>query len=267
MPFTIYEFDGLVLPGFKEKGQADELGTGLGTSGLMPLPGGGFYDSYRADGLAPAAIDPVIKQCRLFASSSGALLTAIDAIRAKKRKRGVLKARWHDGTLRWVYARLLSVHHPAQLGNKLNADITLEFEPESDIWRGNTEAINAGPLTATGGGNQNTTHVNAGNVAVGDLVITVTAGTSTITNLVITNTTTGQAITFAATIATSKSLVINVGARSVLNDGANAYASATIGDVAEWMRLQPGSNTIRFTVTGNATTNAGYSVRFYNHYA
>jgi len=266
MPFTLTEFDGLTLPVYKEQSQADELGTGQALTDYIPTPGGHYYDNY-GSGDSPLGLDPLTKECMLFESSKSALLTAIDALRAKKGKRGILKATWHTGTVRWLYARMVGIHHPAVLGNLQNAAVTLEFMPEGGVWFHASQSSYTATLTATGGGNQNVVVANGGNVNVTDLTVTVTAGTNSITALTITNTTTGQSLAYTGTIASTKALVVDVGALSILNNGSNGYASLTPSDKADWLYLQPGNNTIRFTVTGNAAANSTYLIQYYPTYA
>lgn len=266
MAYALTEFDGLSLPAYKELGQSDDLGTGVALTSYSRTPGGQYYDNYGSS-VSPLGQDPIIKESRLIETSTANLLTALDALRAKKGKRGVLKATHHNGTVRWIYARLIDIDHPALRGNIRTADVRLEFMPEGGFWFANSQSSYTATLTATGGGNQDVVVANAGNVNVTDLTITVTAGTSTITNLVITNTTIGDSLTYAATIATTKALVVDVGAMSILNDGANGYAQLTPSNKANWLYLQPGNNTIRFTVTGNATANATYLITYYATYA
>ena len=266
MPFTLTEFDGLTLPLYKEHGQSDELGTGQALTDYIATPGGHYYDNYGTSN-SPLGLDPLTKECMLFEASTAALLTAIDALRAKKRKRGILKATWHDGTVRWLYARMIGVHHPAVLGNLQNAAVTLEFMPEGGLWFHATQSSYTATLTATGGGNQDVVVANGGNVNVEDLTITVTAGTNSITNLVIANTTTGDSLTFAGTLASGNDLVVDVGALSILNNGSNAYSNLTPTNKADWLDLEPGNNTIRFTVTGNAAADSTYLIEYYPTYA
>lgn len=267
MAYALTEFDGLTLPAYKESSQTDDLGTGQALTSYARMPGGGWYDNY-GSGVAPLGLDPIVKESRLIETSTGNLRTALDNLRAKKGKRGVLKATFHDGTIRWLYARLVDVDHPALRGHLQSADVRLEFVPEGGVWFANSQASYTGTLTATGGGNQDVVVANAGNVNVTDLVVQVTAGTSTITALTIANTTASYTVSFSGTIATTKALAVDVGALSVLNDGANAYSNFTPStSKAQWLLLQPGNNTIRFTVTGNATANASYSITYYSTYA
>lgn len=267
MAYALTEFDGLTLPAYKEANQSDNLGTGVALTSYAQTPGGQFYDNY-GSGVAPLGQDPIVKESRLIESSTANLRIALDALRAKKGKRGILKATFHDTTVRWLYARMVDIHHPALRGNLRTADVQMIFMPEGGVWYHATQTTASGVLTATGGGTQDVVVSNAGNVNVVDLVVTVTAGATTITALTIANTTASYTTSFSGTIATTKALAVDVGAMSVLNDGANAYSSFTpTTNKAQWLILQPGNNTIRFTVTGNATTNATYSIVYYSAYA
>lgn len=267
MAYALTEFDGLTLPAYKEANQSDELGTGVALTSYAQTPGGQFYDNY-GSGVAPMGQDPIVKESRLIETSSANLRIALDALRSKKGRRGVLKATFHDATVRWIYARLVDIHHPALRGNIRTADVRMIFVPEGGIWYHATQTTASGTLTATGGGTQDVVVSNAGNVNVVDLVVTVTAGTNSITALTIANITASYTTSYSGTIATTKALAVDVGAMSVLYDGANAYSSFTPStNKAQWLILQPGNNTIRFTVTGNAAANSTYSIVYYPTYA
>lgn len=266
MAYALTEFDGLTLPAYKELGQSDDLGTGLALTSYARMPGGGFYDNY-GSGDSPDGQDPIVKESRLIETSAANLLTSLDALRAKKRKRGILKATFHDGTVRWLYARMTEIDHPALRGNLQSLDVRMAFVPEGGVWFAESQTSYNGTLTAKTGTPQDVNVSNGGNVNVVDMTITVTAGTTTITDITVENTTTGQSVQYTATIATTKALVIDVGALSIQNDGSNGYGDATISDKADWLRLDTGSNTIRFTVTGNTAEDATYTITYYDHYA
>jgi len=54
-------------------------------------------------------------------------------------------------------------------------------------------------------------------------------------------------------------LVIDCGARTVTNNGVEAYDELTLGAghvVAEWLRLPPGNTTVAVTRTGGDNTSA-----------
>jgi|GEM_PF-2187983 len=68
---------------------------------------------------------------------------------------------------------------------------------------------------------------------------------------VIANTTTGEEIGLECPMKVGRSLVVDCGARTVLNDGANAYSALTLlGNRATWLTLTEGDNELEITAAG-----------------
>jgi hypothetical protein len=64
-------------------------------------------------------------------------------------------------------------------------------------------------------------------------------------------------MTWTGTLAVNTQLVIDFGAMSILNSGVNAYSGlvfSTSHKIDDWMRLDPGNNTITLTRTGGGAT-------------
>jgi hypothetical protein len=97
---------------------------------------------------------------------------------------------------------------------------------------------------------------NLGNYPVSDALITVTAKTTAITQIQIGVNGTSQ-MQWAGTIAINKSLVIDCGALSVKNDGADAYSGFTLTanhKIRDWLRLGAGTTTLTVARTGGGAT-------------
>ena len=122
----------------------------------------------------------------------------------------------------------------------------------------NTTALDASPkyINVPNGGN--CTVINA------NITISVPAGGTPITNLVIT--VPGiSSFAYSGTIAANTSLIIDCGAQSVMNNGIGDLAHFTLHPTAhlidDWLRLEPGNNTMAVTLTGggaNSTIGWGY---------
>jgi len=273
MGYQIDQFGVTTLPPYMPEA---DVGTGGSRLILLDLPGGGVFDGLGSD-IAPRARTVIGKRCTLFASSESDLETQYAALRALRGKRDSLWRRFSDGTLQWCTARLDSITATRNAGNIKHLRIELHFVMITPDWYAETasdltyldvgaddedlatlHAESATTATLYGIGND-------GNVDQPDVTLTITATFSAITALVLTNTTTGHTLTFAGTIVLSKSLVIDCGARSIENDGADAYANLTPpANKEEWMMLTPGVNVITIAVTGGPAT---VEIEFYDAWA
>jgi hypothetical protein len=96
-----------------------------------------------------------------------------------------------------------------------------------------------------------------------DVVFSITAVAGAVTAVIITNILTGHVLTWSGTLAAGKTLVIDCGAQSVLNDGVDDYASLTPPtNRDEWMLLDPGLNPVSVSVT-EAGTQSTIQYSFY----
>jgi hypothetical protein len=110
------------------------------------------------------------------------------------------------------------------------------------------------------------TFTNAGNRTVTNAMLTITASASaTISNVRIVC---GDCDwTWTGTVAVSTSLTVDCGQRSIKNNGVDAYSGLALNvdhTVADWLRLEPGANTITITYSGNADNSAGVTLSFYD---
>jgi hypothetical protein len=188
-----------------------------------------------------------------------------DALRALVGKRGWLYRRAEDNDdVQRAICKLLALTGQRATDDKMWKMGTLEFL-QLDYWRGTYHVewtldagyslddglsldddesyTYTGPLTLT--------ITNGGNARVTDAIITITAGGVAITDTVIAKS--GESnLHFTGTIAAGTSLVIDCGSFSVLNNGVDAYANLTLDTghvIGEWLRLDPGDNTITVTLT------------------
>jgi len=240
------------------KGPDQMIGPGPIRSSLVRLPGGGVYDTRGSDAATQAGqIIPVSGICS--AATAGALKTAYDLLRAIKGDRDKLYRSPDGGSANseWMYARCVGVSTRRIADNQLWVPITLSFELQEQYWHGadgsDTITLAASP--------QSGEITNDGNTAATQIVLTITATTAAISAITIENEETGHIskITYAAEIAIGKALVIDCGAKTVLNDGANAFSSFSIITAThtrtEWLVLKPGNNTIKITKTGGHNDN------------
>lgn len=169
---------------------------------------------------------------------------------------GVRSKLWRtdDTVQHWRTARLLEVRSPKEAGSQGHAEFTLRFHLAPGPWRGTVRTVNAtlsaSPVTAA--------CTNSGNARVDDAIITITAAGSAITVVHVTVSGVSQ-IAWTGTLAVGQSLVIDCGARTVRNHGVDAYSGLTYTiyhKVPEWLRLQPGANSVQIHRTGGSSASA-----------
>ncbi len=231
-------------------GGEQPLGGGGARSGRVGLAGGGSYDVWGNDRAPARAQDVTVTGWWPGASEDAmesklATLKALEGVRSKLWRSNGVDAQW-----RW--ARLMQVEDAASRGTPATDEISLTFEMATGVWNGtphdDVTTLNVSPKTIT--------VANGGNMRVGDAVVMVTAGSAPITALSIAISGVSK-FTYSGTIAVGKSVVIDCGALSVHNDGVDDYEhfalDTNLHTISEWLRLEPGNNSVVVTITGGAT--------------
>lgn len=269
--YTLTEFDGLALPLGTPRYTAGTAGTQERT---VRTVGGGLFDGW---GAAQARMELPYRlayDCRAYASTAAALRATLDALRAKRGVRGRLVRQGdNDDGEQWATARLMEVEYQADVMNlQLIQPLRMAWSVQSP-WYGGSHGtgwtlasglyLDAGlyldmasrhVLTAT---SNVVTVTNYGNAAVENAVLSVTAGMYNLTALTIRC---GSCeLVYSGTVVARKTLVIDCGAKTVVNDGTADYARLTLGAnhaSAAWMRLAPGANSVTVTRTGGGAETA-----------
>lgn len=258
MTAYLEQFGSTVLPPAMPESDA---GTGGSTLQLTPLPWGGQFDGL---GSATAAMpgDKLTRKGRLIGVNTGNLDGLYKAYRLLRGTRARLYRRNGDTTQHWCWARLNEVKATWKYENIIHLDLDFEFQMLSPAWYSigthsytwDDMGVSADDLT--------TCHAESDVLAVvqidhsGDIdqpaaIFTITALDAAVTLVTIDNTSTDYSFSYNGTIAPGKVLVIDTGAMSVQNDGADDYAHFTPpANHEEWMHIAPGSNTLQVTITG-----------------
>jgi hypothetical protein len=268
MPYVLYQFGDLVLPAYNAD---NDVSTGQVAPVFLELPGGGVFDVLGTDP-AKRRITPLNKLCTLDADDTTALRTAYNALRAKIGRRDRLWRRWDEGYYDWCWARLTNIAARRTTKNYLHLEVDLQFVMISPHWygqhHGGTWTLDDGILFDTGypldttdwlpltaGAATSLTITNSGNRTVTNAVVTVAAGSANITATKI-----GIAgiseMSYTGTINAGTGLVVDCGALSVTNNGNEAYvyfALTANHKRDDWLRLEPGDNTVVVTITGGGT--------------
>jgi hypothetical protein len=285
MSLILERFDDLTLPLIEATQDIGAIGTRVA---YMNLPSGGVYDAY-GDGVAPRGQYTLSARGEVHGTRAE-ILTQVDAIRAKRGRRGKLYARVDDDSIRWVWARLRNVQAQRSTPNVFRLPVDLSFDITSPVWYGDRHGegwtFDSGEFFDTGlvfdeetGDVFTLDHTgpisgditNAGTGSVDNVVLTITAGADAITAFSMLSTGPNgddQAwLEYGGTIAAGESLIIDAGAQSVTNDGDDAYADFSFGIghvLSGWFRLDPGITQISGSIT--STTDATLSVTFSDGY-
>lgn len=247
MSYKLISFDGVDLPGYNRESGLD---TAPPLDGFIGTVLGG-YDSYQSD-MAPMATPyPLTVRGIVSAETDADQRAAIDGLRALSRRRGQLVRQADDDDSEQVcYARLQQLAHRRITGVNGYQVLELAFLIESG-WEeerpNQLENLASSPHTLS--------VENAGNRMVSNAVITLHADSASLTAVTLT-TTNGTHLVWTGTVLAGDNLVIDCGAKSVTNDGANAYSGLSYGashSIDDWLRIE-GSMDITITYTGGGTS-------------
>ena len=261
-PLTVYgdSQELMMLPPYDA---TSTTGPGGVPTQYVPTVAGGLFDGL--GGADAHVLSQVIRHAGTFVSIIPADFdTRYQAIAGALGKAGRLWRKWIGAEVRhWCYARFTALEGEKAQGQLAYQPIVMEFTRTSPWFAESASSqqvvLGVTPYSFV------VTRDGAANAPVFDAVITVTAQGVGITDLVIENTANGSYIRFTgATIAVSKSLVIDCGAGTVKNDGVNAIAYFSLGAnhaIPDWLRLEAGGsvNTIRVTRAGGGSNS---TIRF-----
>ncbi len=251
--YRLYSFDGVTLPDARSEFDSR---TAQAWQGAVALPGGAMAFDSLGSGRAPMVAPYSIEYSSVVSAGSlGSLEATIITWRGQVGKRGLLRRRLLSAaTYQDIDARLMEIVMPvrpsATHGRQLK--LTWRFQVLAESWRASSattssNTLDTSPKTIALG--------NSGNAVVRDCVITITPKTSDITALTVAISGTAE-WTFSGTIVAGKSLVVDCGARTVRNDGVDAYSSWALTanhKTVDWLPLAPGSVSVAITKTGGGT--------------
>jgi len=254
MPYTLVTFDSVTLPADMSE---TPLTAGAVESGLTQAAGG-MFDRYGTRQVLPQSMAIALRA--RYNNRSATLQTQLDALRAKIGAYGQLvRKRIGDSVLQNINARLLTVDGALMPTDINTLMLEMRWQSAEATWRSATAT------TATGSVGGNTSLVNDGTAPVADAIITVTA-TSALVNPTFIITALGVSLKYTGTVANTKALVIDCGAKTVKNDGANAYSGFSLEaahTARNWLPLTVATHTLAVAAssgTGNV------SVAFYKRW-
>lgn len=279
----ITQFGTVTFPPYNEVHQMDVVPA---ISGNVATLGGGFdrWGNATAPQQFPQAITT---QLTVAEDTKAATRAAVDVMRSKIGQRNILYRQSLEdcdtGDVQWAYARILSIPVTRQIDQWESQPLQLAFEQYTN-WHGRQHGswllddgyyldmglfLDATDDSATLSASPGTVSVtNVGNMPVYDAVVTITAGSAAITALDVKCGTVTH-WTYSGTIGAGNSLVVDTGAWSVENDGADAIAGFAFGAshrIPAMLELAPGANSFVVTFTGGST-NSEFDIAFWDTYA
>lgn len=261
--YRLYSFDGVTLPDARSEFDGDTAQAWLGA---VALPGGALAFDSLGSGRAPLVAPYVLEYSSVVSAASlGSLESTLSTWRGKVGTRGLLRRRLLSAaTYQDITARLVEITMPVRPAATHGKQLKLiwRFQVLEESWRASSattssNTLGASPKTIALG--------NSGNAVVRDMVVTITPKTADITALTVAISGTAE-WTFSGTIVMNKSLVVDCGARTVRNDGVDAYSSFALTanhKSSDWLPLAPGLSSVVVTKTGGSTDgNALFSYYF-----
>lgn len=252
MLYRAYQFDGLTLPTAYGASGYFDIAPGTTPNDWVTLAGGRAWNARRTDRARPGMVGFGM-QSALEGANEAAIRTAYDALAAKWGISGVLSRIDAAGATQTLTAVLTSVETQGSPGHGLRFQpVTLTFETASLPWKGTSRTGSASPIT------------NSGNAPYTPVVWTITAGggaACTAVDFLAGPDANGRIWHWhwTGTVAATKSLVIDCGAMTVKNDGANAYSTfvpQSNHNQDYWTEAPVGTLTYSMTLTGAGATHS-----------
>lgn len=275
MSYRLTFFGGVSLPTGQPR---TPVGTGPSAGAPLALPGGGVFDPHGSE-QAPLALPyPLTLRASETATSAAGLESQLGVLRQFRGRRSQLFRLMSSGASQWCYARLMEMPAEREAGHLLLQPCDLHFMVESPWYDAQIGTLSNTTWTPPGGAAWWWINFSSGVAFVVDnsaraqatsfnIQVSVGALDAPLTELKVENTTLGTTLLFDGTVAAGKTLVIDTGANSALNDGVGAYADVTRpNNDAFWFRLKAGvSNTLKVTLTGGGA-NTVCTIQYYPTY-
>lgn len=265
MSYRIFRFGTLTLPVLEA---SHEVGAGASKASIIETPSG-QVDLLGTE-RAARTMHTISYECRIYGTETS-IQAQLGALKALRGTADRLYRRNADRTIHWTWARLDSVNATHGSRNGRNMGVMLNFIILSQTWNGDNHdggwvlddgeyldyglylnsadfywMLNTSPRTVT--------VTNGGNATARSCIVTVTAGSAAITALRMQFT--GVDVNWSGTLASGDKLVIDCGARTVTNDGVDAYSGFVLGAGhvnEDWLPLAPGATDVTVTKTGGST--------------
>lgn len=269
MSYRLYRFGSSQL--IPDYNASQDIGTGKARIESVDAPRGGAFDSLGKEQAFRGGYE-LSASGLMVGSSASNLKTQFDALRGYLGKREKLWRIDYTGALQWVWARLISVNVTRQVEHLQHLEMDLSFYIYSALWRGTLHGswrLDDGYALDTAGLVLDTSLIytlsstantitlnNGGNGVLRDFEFAITPAGSAITQIKI-EVDGKTSMTWSGSVAIGTQLVFDFGAMGISNNGVNAYSGLTLTTshkIDDWLRLEPGDNTVVVTRTGGNTS-------------
>ena len=253
MAYRYTTFGSLSIP---QVGASHEISPARPPVYLIPLQTGGAFDPQGSETPRGGAQSIQVHGV-LTAATPAALATAYAAWAAALGTRATLTRVIATSGLdreETATARLVAMQAVRTPGWATLQPIDLAFAVSSACWKGAAHSVGPTALTTAP---QTVTLANDGNKPVFDPVITITAAGTAITKVELAIVAVSCAIEWEGSVAAGEALVIDCGARSIKNDGDDAYSGFALASGhanRAWIELAAGNNSLVVTRTGGSTS-------------
>jgi hypothetical protein len=256
----VVQFGTYVFPG---NNKTDDTSPGDSSGYVLQLPGGYTYDAY-GTGQAHERPRIITVEFDIVETTTAAMQTARDAIRAWRGKRDELVVEMYDTARRWCYARLVDIQMKREIRDIYRQQVRCQFEVTEAGWRGNQFSTTF-TLDELPGANTQTILVdNSGNRTVTNAIVTFQAGGDQVTSVRVICGACDWA--FWRTIPAGQSLVVDCGARTVHLEGVDSYANfelQTAHATGNWLELLADTNIVTVEAPTSAA-DANIQILFYD---
>lgn len=263
--YRLIRFGDLSLVGAN---QVDDIGSGVTPTSYQALPTGGALDLYGNRQMHPGAVERVRAMRLRVATETADEYLQLLALRGKRDR---LYRQMPDGSIHWMYARLVEVsaqRHYEQAQYKLIQDVSLRFVTSSPTWNGRAigtwyldtgEYLDNGLLLSMavdvdGADTEFVLALNPDSAPVRAMRITITnLGLDADMPSFELSRAGGESLDFSA--AVDGELILDTGAMQALNGGVDRYDALILGassDLSAWITLRPGTNTMAVHVPSAA---------------
>lgn len=256
--------DGLIEAG---GGFYDRYGSGKSKSRLNVIPVSGVIvgeHTYWVDENGNRMVDENGNKM-IMGTQEQMLRSLIEALSQRVGEKGRLwRMRLDDGVRQWKMARFLNMPTPQTFQDRvLKAHVTCEFKPTMEQWHAEEQSIVSATLT---NGRWSYLLIDNPGAMITDAMVTVARTSGTITNVHFKCAPLGIDLSWAGTVGSGDTLVVDNGAESLVEDGVGVYGGLDFNaghSARGWMPIPKGTWLLGVMVEGgNAAANLSYYVQY-----
>jgi len=260
--------------------QVEPIGSGPTPTAYQRLPEGGAIDGYGSRQLSPGAVER-IKTMRLVAGSEPALESLYFTLLGLRGMRDKLYRRTKSGLIHWMYARLAEVSAARSYESakyRLYQDMDLRLVCQEATWRGiyqgswlvgntgiyldSAYALDTGVIVTLDQSPKNFTLYNGaqadpGRAPVRSIHMVIQTYDAALSGIIISRNG-GESLGWEGDLSAEGQLIIDTGTMQVSGTGVtDPYDGLTLlstADMAAWLTLLPGANSISVESSGAVPT-------------